>query len=157
MSYSSASRRDVLGCGAVQGDVYWCNCLSFLDLCDISHHIDCVSLGRKRKNIAFPWSGSVVFLMVPLAMPASVAFSQLIGVGVCGWPISTNFSLMVRPYFTIMKSAPNLVYVSDDSTHFKIVQRVKIAPLSMMGHPSLGTERRNKCPDERIFVLFSDR
>ena len=60
MSSSSASRWDVIACGAVQGGVCWCNRLSFLDLGDISHHIVCVSLGRRRKNIAFPWSGSVV-------------------------------------------------------------------------------------------------
>ena len=75
MSSSSASRWDVLAFGAIQGDVFWCNCLNFLDLGAISRHIACVSLGRRRKNIVFPWSGSV-FLMVPLDMPAAVAFSQ---------------------------------------------------------------------------------
>ena len=61
MSYSSASIWGVIACGDVQGDVCWCNCLSFLDLSDISHHIGCVSLGRRRKDIAFTWGESVVF------------------------------------------------------------------------------------------------
>ena len=52
---------DVLACGSVQGGVCWCNCLIFLDLGAIKIHIACVSLGRRRKNLAFPWSGIIVF------------------------------------------------------------------------------------------------
>ena len=59
MSSSSASRLDVLACGALQVDVFWCNRLNFLDLGAISLHIACVSLGRRYKDIAFPWSESV--------------------------------------------------------------------------------------------------
>ena len=58
---SYASRWYILACGAVQGDVCWCNLLIALDLGAISRHIACVSLGHRLKNIAFPWSGSVVF------------------------------------------------------------------------------------------------
>ena len=54
MSSSSASRWEVLAYGAVQGDVFWCNCLSFIHLGAISCHIACVSLGHRRKNIALP-------------------------------------------------------------------------------------------------------
>ena len=79
------------------------------------------------------------FLMVPLEMPAAVALSQLMGVGGCGWPSSDNVRIMVHPSFTFMKSAPNSASAIDDATHFNIVQRVKIAPLSVMGSPSLGT------------------
>ena len=61
MSSSSASIWDVLACGAVQSNIYWFNSLSFLDPGTISHNIACVSIGRRRKNISFPWSGSVVF------------------------------------------------------------------------------------------------
>ena len=61
------------------------------------------------------------------------------GVGGCGWPSSTNVSLMVRPYFTFMNSAPNSASSADYATNFKIVQRVKIAPLNGMGYSSLGT------------------
>ena len=69
------------------------------------------------------------------------------GVGGCGWPSSTNFSLMVRPYFTFIKSAPNSASAADYATYFKILQRVKIAPLSVMGSPYLWPESRNKWPD----------
>ena len=45
----------------MQGDVFWCNCLSFLDPGAISRHIACVTFGHRRKNIASPWSESVIF------------------------------------------------------------------------------------------------
>ena len=61
VSSSSASIWDILAFGAVQGDVCRRNRLSFLDLGAISRHIACVSLGCRHKNIAFPWSGSIVF------------------------------------------------------------------------------------------------
>ena len=61
MSYLYASRWDLLSFGALQGDVCWCNLLIALDLGAISRHIACALLGHRRKNIAFPWSGSVVF------------------------------------------------------------------------------------------------
>ena len=62
--------------------------------------------------------------MVLLEMPAAVAFSQLMVFSGCGWPSSDNVSLMVRPYFTFMSSAPNSASAADDATHFNIVQRV---------------------------------
>ena len=61
VSYSSVSRWYILAFGSVKSDVCWYNCLIFLDLGSISRHIACVSLGFRRKNIAFSWSGSVVF------------------------------------------------------------------------------------------------
>ena len=61
---------------------------------------------------------------------------------------------MVFPPLMFMNSAPNSVSSSDYATHFKIVQRVKIVPLSVMGSPSLGTERRKKCTDARLLALF---
>ena len=61
VSYSSVSRWDVLVCGSVQGDFCWCNLLNFIDLGAISRVIACVSLVRRHKNIAFPWSGSIIF------------------------------------------------------------------------------------------------
>ena len=61
MSSSYKSRWGVLACVAVQDDFFLCSGLTFLDLGAISRHIACVSLGHRRKNIAFPWSGSVIF------------------------------------------------------------------------------------------------
>ena len=64
---------------------------------------------------------------------------------------------MVSPSFTLKKSAPNSASAVDYDTHFKIVQRVKISPLSVMGSPSLETESRKKCPDAQLFASFADR
>ena len=76
------------------------------------------------------------------------------GVGGCGWPSSANVSQIVCPSFTFMKSAPNSASASDDATNFKMVQRIKIAPLSVMGYPYLGDEPRKKWPDARLLVLL---
>ena len=62
---------------------------------------------------------------------------------------------MVSPYFTSMDSAPNSASSADDTTHVKIVQRVKIALLSVMGSPSLVNEPRNEWPDARILEFFA--
>ena len=79
------------------------------------------------------------------------------GFGGCEWPSSANVSLMVRPSFTFMDSAPKYASAADDATHFKIIQRVKIAPLSVMDSPSLGTKPRKEWPDVRLLALFADR
>ena len=63
---------------------------------------------------------------------------------------------MVRLFFTFMKSSPNYAFAADDATNFKIVQRVKIALLSMMSSPYLETELRNKWPDAQILEFFAD-
>ena len=79
------------------------------------------------------------------------------GFGGCGWPSSSNVSLLLLPSFIFINIAPNSSSTSDDATNFKIVQRVKIAPLNGMGYPSLGTKPRKKCPDARLLSLFADR
>ena len=71
------------------------------------------------------------------------------------WPSSTNFSLLVRPSFTFMKSAPNSASAANDATNFKMVQRVKIAQLSVMGSPYLGNEPRKKLLDARLLEFFA--
>ena len=85
--------------------------------------------------------------MVTLAMPAVVSISQWMGVGGFGWLSYVNVSLIVRPSFKWMKSAPKFSFAADDATHFKIVEREWIASLSVMGPPSLGNEHRKKWPD----------
>ena len=64
---------------------------------------------------------------------------------------------MVHPSFTFIKSAPNSDYAYDDATHYKIVRRLNIAPLSVMGYPFLETEPRKKWPDARLLYFFVDR
>ena len=56
-----------------------------------------------------------------------------------------------------MNSEPNSASTADDATNFKMVQRVNITPLSVMGSPSLGTELGKKWPDARLLELFTDR
>ena len=73
----------------------------------------------------------------------------------CGWPSYDNVSLMMSPYLKSMESAPNSTSSADDTTHVKIVQRVKIVPLSVMGSPSLVNEPRNKWPDAQLLEFFS--
>ena len=95
--------------------------------------------------------------MVPLEMPNAVALSQWMGVGGCGWPSSANVSIIVRPSYKFMKSAPKYASADDDTTHFNIVKRVNIEPLSVMGYPYLGTEPREKWPDAQLLAFFADR
>ena len=40
---------------------------------------------------------------------------------------------------------------------FKIVRKVKIAPLSVIGSPSLRTELSNKCPNAQLLAFFAGR
>ena len=56
-----------------------------------------------------------------------------------------------------MKSAPKYASADDDTTHFNIVKRVNIEPLSVMGYPYLGTEPREKWPDAQLLAFFADR
>ena len=79
------------------------------------------------------------------------------GVGVCRWPSSANGGLMVSHSFTLMNSATNSDSDADDATNFKMVQRVKIVPLSVMCSPSLGTGTRKKWPDARLLELLEER
>ena len=79
------------------------------------------------------------------------------GVGGFGWLSSANVSLMVRPYFIFMKSAPNSDSAADDVTNFKMVHRVKNEALSVMGSTSLGTEPRKKWPDAQHMAFFAER
>ena len=78
------------------------------------------------------------------------------GVDGCGWPISANVSLMVRPSFSFTRSASNSDSAADDATHFNIVQRVKMAALGVIGSPSLGTEQRKNFPNARLLAFFAD-
>ena len=73
------------------------------------------------------------------------------GVGGCGWPSSAYVSRMVRPYLTFANSAPKSASAAGDAKSFRMVQRVKISPFSVMGSPSLGTKPRKKWPEARIF------
>ena len=78
--------------------------------------------------------------------------------GISGWEwtISNNVDKMVHTSFTFMNIALKYVSAADDATNFKMVQRVKIAPLSVMSSPSLGTEPRNKWPDGQLLEFFAD-
>ena len=70
--------------------------------------------------------------------------------GGCGWTSFANVNLMVHPYLKFIKSSPNSASAADYAKTFKIVQRVNIAPLSVMGYPHLGYEPRNKWPDSLL-------
>ena len=72
------------------------------------------------KILHFQGAGALFFMMT-LAIPAAVAFLQLMGVGGCGWPSSVNASLIVRHSFTFMKSAPNAASAVHDAKTFKMV------------------------------------
>ena len=78
------------------------------------------------------------FLMVPLSMPAVVALSQYMGVGGCRLLSYDKVSKIVCPSLTFMNSAPNSASATDNAKNLRMVQRIKIAPLSVMGSPSLG-------------------
>ena len=78
------------------------------------------------------------------------------GVGGCGRPRSANDRLMLLYSFTFMNSAPNSTSADDDAKFFKMLQSVKIAPLSVMGSPSLGNEPRKKWPDARLLEFFAE-
>ena len=76
--------------------------------------------------------------MVPLSMLAAVALSQYMGVGGCRWLSYAKVSQIGCPSLTFMNSAPNSASATDDAKNFRMVQRVKIAPLNGMGYPYLG-------------------
>ena len=76
------------------------------------------------------------------------------GVSGCGWTSSSNVSIMVHPFCTFTKSAPNSASAADNVTNFKMVRRVKIRLLSVKGSPSLGTEPRNKYLDARLLEFL---
>ena len=63
----------------------------------------------------------------------------------------------MRPYFTFMNSAPNSSSESDNTTNFRMVNRVKTAPLSVMGYPYLGMKPRKKFPDAQRLAILAER
>ena len=63
---------------------------------------------------------------------------------------------MMRPSFTLMNIASNSASINDDATNFRMIQRVKIAQLSVMGYPYLGGEPRKKWPDARLVEFLED-
>ena len=69
------------------------------------------------------------------------------GVDSYGCQSYANVSIIVRPSFTLTNSSPNSPSAADDATNVWIFQRVKLAPLSGMNSPYLGTEPRNNFPD----------
>ena len=95
--------------------------------------------------------------MVPLSMPAVVALSQYMGVGGCRWLSYAKVSQIDCPSLTFTNIAPNSASTAGNSKHVNMMQRVKHAPLSVMGSPSLGTEPRKKCPDARLLVFLAER
>ena len=63
----------------------------------------------------------------------------------------------MHPSLKFMKSVPNYASTADDATYFKMVQRVKNAPLNVMGSPYLGTELNMKWPDARLLAFLTER
>ena len=72
-------------------------------------------------------------LTVLFAMPASVALSQFMGVGGCGWPSSLIVNLIIFASFAFKNIAPNSASVADSVTNLRIVHSVRIGPFRQMG------------------------
>ena len=96
------------------------------------------------------------FFMVPLEVTDAVALLQWMRFGGCGWLSSTNGSGIMHPSFTLMKRAPKSASAADDATNFKMVQRTKFWPLSVLGYPSLGNKPRNKWPDAHLLEFLEE-
>ena len=79
------------------------------------------------------------------------------GFGGCWCPSSTNVSQMAHHSFTLINIAPNSASPTDDATNFKMVQKVKISLLTVMGSLYLGTEPRKKWTDARLLQFLVER
>ena len=56
-----------------------------------------------------------------------------------------------------MNSSPNSSSESDNTTNFRMVNRVKTAPLSVMGYPYLGMKPRKKFPNAQRLAILAER
>ena len=96
-------------------------------------------------------------LIVLFTMPTAVVLSKWMGVGGCGWPISSNVIWMILASKALRKRAPNLASAVDAATHLRMEDWVIMAPLRRMGHPSSGTEPRKKWLPALLLALGAVR
>ena len=89
-------------------------------------------------------------------MPVAVALSQWIGLEVWECPSYRTVSLNFFASFAFKKSAPNSAFADNAATKFRIVKRVKIAPLRWMGCLYCGFCPRKKCPADWLLAPLSD-
>lgn len=80
-----------------------------------------------------------------------------IGVGGCGWPSSLRVSLIILASLALRNRAPSSASAADDATNFRMVHKMAMAPLSLMGSPSRGMLPRKKYPDALLFESFALR
>ena len=93
---------------------------------------------------------------VLLAMPATVALSQCMGVGGCGWPSSSSVSLMIFAYFIFNNIAPNTASAADAETNLRILQSVRSGSFRRMGRLSSGCQTRKKWPAAQLLAFLAE-
>ena len=83
-----------------------------------------------------------------------MVLSIWIGVGGCGWSISSSNCRCGMASFELMNSAPSLASAAEDMIALMICEMVRMAPL-LVGNSSFSD--RKKCPPARLLAFVSYR
>jgi hypothetical protein len=98
------------------------------------------------------WRFTVLF-----AMPTAVELSQLMGVGGCGWPISSRVSWNIVACLQFKNNAPSSASAADATTNHDIAHKVKNAPFNLIGCVGLGVHPMKKCLHAQLCAFASDK
>ena len=86
-------------------------------------------------------------------MPTAVVLSTWTGVAGFLWTSSSRVRRIILASIALRKSDPSSSSAADATTHFKMQHCVRMAPLSQIGHLSLGMEPRKKCPPDLLLAF----
>jgi hypothetical protein len=90
-------------------------------------------------------------------MPSTVELSQFIGVGGCGWLISSRVSQNIVACLQFKNSAPSSATMADATTNNNIAHNVKNAPFNLIGCVGLGFHPMKKCPHALLCAFALDK
>ncbi len=89
--------------------------------------------------------------------PTAVEISQFIGVGGCGWPISSMVSQNIVACLQLKNNAPSSASMADGTTNGNIAHKVKNAPLNLIGFVGLISYPMKKCLHALLCVFALDK
>ena len=90
-------------------------------------------------------------------MPTAVELLQLMGVGSCGWPISSRVSQNIVACLQFKNNAPSSASAADATTNLYIAHKVKNAPFNLIGCVGLVFHPTKKCPHAWLCVFALDK
>ena len=96
-------------------------------------------------------------LTVLLMMPYAVELSVFIGVGLCGYPVSSNEVLSTSPSLALMNWPPNYASAAEVITCFKMAATNNTAPLCLVREVGSNLSLRKECPPTLLFALDTER